>query len=353
MPIDPATQATPILKLRTPVDIVDAVPHLVGFQPEDSLVCLSLRGARKRLGVVSRVDLPPVRFARQCATHATRYLQQDGARQVIVVFYVTEDGPANGRVVALVDAIAKALEKRAIDLVEALCVHDGRWWSLLCGNDDCCPPEGTPIDQARTSLVAAEMAVKGRVVFKSRADLEQTLQPVRGAVARDMRVALPRERDGMRQRDADGERADFVAESIGRFDDAVRARQSLDVSLPPLDSDDAARLIVALYDVFVRDRVLTWAEGGRSGALRVLLDELVPRAMSGYEAPVLTVHALASYAAGEGALAGIAIERARKAAPDYNLARLVDEALLRCVNPAVIREWLRLFNPDLWVSDNQ
>ena len=185
------------------------------------------------------------------------------------------------------------------------------------------------------------------------AELEQTLQPVRGAVAREMRVALPRERDRMRQRIADGERAEFVAESIDRFDDAVRARQSLDASLPPLDSDDAARLIVALDDVFVRDRVLTWAEGGRAGALRVLLDELVPRAMSGYEAPVLTVHALAAYAAGEGALAGIAVERARKAAPDYNLARLVDEALLRCVNPAIIREWLRLFNADLWVSDNQ
>ncbi len=341
MSIDPTTDAGPVLKLRTPVDIVDAVPHLVGFQPENSFVCLSLRGPRKRLGVVSRVDLPPVRFAKQCAAETARYLQHDGAQRVIVVCYPLEEGPANERITTLVNAVGKALAERSINLVEALCVYDGRWWSLLCEDDECCPPDGTPIDHGRTPLVAAEMAARGRVVFKSRAELEQTVQPVRGAAARDMRVALSRARSDVQSRTAELGRAEVAAESIELYAEAVRSRQDFGEGLTALSSEDAARLIVALDDVLVRDQILTWAEGDRGHGLRRLLAELAPRAMKGFEAPVLTSYALACYVQGEGALAGIAVERARKADPAYNLARIVDDALLRCVNPAVLRAWLR------------
>lgn len=341
MSTEPLAETASLLKLRTPADIVDAVPHLVGFQPENSLVCLSLRGARKRLGVVSRADLPPVRFAREFATQTGRYLKHDGAQQAIVVFYPDDEGPANGRVVGLLDALVKALDKRSIDVVEALCVYDGRWWSLLCGDDACCPPEGTPIDQGRTTVVAAEMAARGRVVFKSRAELEHTIAPVSGAAARDMRAELSRARAELQARLASGERAAVAAESIKLWDDAVRGRHPVAEPAPLLHSDDAARLIVALDDVLVRDQILTWAEGDRAEALQRLLAELAPRAMKGFEAPVLTVLALACYVQGEGALASIAIERARHAEPDYNLARIVDDALLRCVNPTVLRSWMR------------
>lgn len=347
MPIDPATQTAPVLKLSTPADIVDAVPHLVGFQPENSVVCMSLRGARKRLGLVSRGDLPPLRFIRQCATDAARYLEHDGAQHAIVVLYPDDVGPANAGVVAMHDALAKALAKRSINLVEALCVYDGRWWSLLCHDDGCCPPGGTPIDNERTSLVAAEMAVNGRVVFNSRSELERTVAPVRGAAARDMRAELSRARFDLQSRIDNGQRADAAAESISRYDEAVRARQLIGETPATLSPDDAARLIVALDDVLVRDQILTWAEGERAEALRQLLAELAPRAMKGFEAPVLTAYALACYLQGNGALAGIAVERARKADPSYNLARLVDDALLRCVSPKVLRAWLRGVRDDL------
>lgn len=341
MSTHPATATTSTLKLRTPADIVDAVPHLVGFQPENSLVCMSLRGPRKRLGVVSRADLPPVRFARQFATQTARNLKHDGAEHVIVVFYPPAEGPKNGRLIAVIDALEKALDKQRINLIEVLCVCDGRWWSLLCDDDECCPPDGTPIDQRRTSLVAAEMAASGRVVFKSRAELERTLEPVRGAAARDMRAELSRARSDLRGRTAAGGRSAVAAESLKLYADAVRERQQVATTVTPMSSDDAARLIVALDDVLVRDQILTWAEGERAEALQRLLAELAPRAMTGYEAPVLTAYALTCYVQGEGALAGIALDRARQADPGYNLARIVDDALLRCVNPAVLRAWMR------------
>lgn len=346
MSTHPVTANTSTLKLRTPSDIVDAVPHLVGFQPENSLVCMSLRGPRKRLGVVSRADLPPVRFARQFATETARYLDHDGAQHVIAVFYPPDEGPKNGRLIALVPALEKALDKRRINLIEVLCVYDGRWWSLLCDDDECCPPDGTPIDQRRTSLVAAEMAASGRVVFKSRAELERTLEPLRGAAARDMRAELSRVRSDVQRRIAAGQRAEVAAESIAFYDAAVRVRQEVAETATSIRSDDAARLIVALDDVLVRDHILTWAEGERAEALQRLLGELAPRAMKGHEAPVLTAYALTCYVQGEGAVAGIAVDRALSADPGYNLARLLDDALLRCVNPAVLRSWLRDMRDD-------
>ncbi|HEU5478610.1 MAG TPA: DUF4192 domain-containing protein, partial [Candidatus Tumulicola sp.] len=338
MSTHPATAHTSPLKLRTPVDIVDAVPHLVGFQPENSLVCMSLRGPRKRLGVVSRADLPPVRFARPFATQTARYLKHDGAEHVILVFYPPDDGPKNGRLIALITALEKALDKQRINVIEVLCVYDGRWWSLLCDDDDCCPPDGTAIDQQRTSLVAAEMAASGRVVFKSRAELERTLEPVRGAAARDMRAELSRARSDVHGRTAAGGAAEVAAESIKLYEDAVRRRQQVAETMTSIGSDDAARLIVALDDVAVRDQILTWAEGDRGEALQRLLAELAPRALEGHEAPVLTAYALTCYVQGEGALAGIALDRARQADPTYNLARILDDALLGCVNPAVLRD---------------
>lgn len=342
-----ATAQTSPLKLRTPVDIVDAVPHLIGFQPENSLVCMSLRGDRKRLGVVSRADLPPVRFARQFATETARYLKHDGAQHAILVFYPADEGPKNGRLIALLAALEKALDKQRINLIEVLCVSSGRWWSLLCDDDECCPLDGTPIDERRTSLVAAEMAASGRVVFKSRAELEGTLEPMRGAAASDMRTELSRARSEMQRRIAAGDRAVVAAESIELYDDAVRARQQIVETSASLSSAAAARLIVALDDILVRDQILTWSEGVRGEALQRLLAELAPRAMKGHEAPVLTAYALACYVQGDGALAGIALDRARRADPSYNLARIIDDALLRCVNPAVLRAWLRELRDDV------
>jgi uncharacterized protein DUF4192 len=347
MSTDPATDNTPLLKLRTPADVVDAVPHLVGFQPENSFVCLSLRGPRKRLGLVSRVDLPPARYARQVAAETARHLKHDGADHVVAVFYPPDDGPQNGRLIALIDAFEKALDRRMLSLIEALCVYDGRWWSLLCDDDECCPPGGTPIDQQRTPLVAAEMAARGRVVFKSRAELEQTVAAVKGTAARDMRAELSRARRDIQSRLQAGERAEVAAESIKLYDEAVRSRQAVAERSSSLRPRDAARLIVALDDVLVRDQILGWAEGDRGVALQRLLAELAPLAVKGFDAPVLTSYALACYAQGDGALAGIAVERARNADPEYNLARIVDDALLRCLNPPVLRGWLRSMRDDL------
>ena len=80
------------VKLRSPADIIDAIPYLVGFEPHDSLVVLSLRGPRSRLGLTARVDLPGAKSAAACARNFVGYLKRDGASQAIIVLYPPSDG---------------------------------------------------------------------------------------------------------------------------------------------------------------------------------------------------------------------------------------------------------------------
>ena len=88
----------------------------------------------------------------------------------------------------------------------------------------------------------------------------------------------------------------------------------------------------------VRDELLTWFEGDRGEATRALLIELVRRSVMPGDAAALTVLAWICYLRGDGALAGIAIDRARTADPEYSLAELLDQVLSGAVDPAIFQE---------------
>src|SRR4051794_41800677 len=47
----------PVLRLSSSDDVLAAVPYLLGFHPERSLVVLGLAGPKGRLGVTMRMDL--------------------------------------------------------------------------------------------------------------------------------------------------------------------------------------------------------------------------------------------------------------------------------------------------------
>jgi hypothetical protein len=46
----------PRLRLREPVDVLAAIPYLIGYQPHDSVVVLAMQG--RRLYFTLREDLP-------------------------------------------------------------------------------------------------------------------------------------------------------------------------------------------------------------------------------------------------------------------------------------------------------
>jgi hypothetical protein len=331
--------AKPLLRLRSPSDIVEAVPYLLGFQPADSLVVLSLRGERLRLGLTARVDLPPAASAERCAGEFVGYLKRDNAARAVVVFYPPSDGPSYPSVRPIADAFTKLLKRSRIAVADVLCVSDGRWWSLHCTDDECCRPDGTPVSHGTTSVTAATMAVAGQVVLSSRAELEQTIAPVGGVVAAAMARALPSADIQLADRLMTGERDIVTGETLELFGAIVNSRVTTEpgTGAPTLGIDDAARLIVGLEDVHARDEVISWFDGTWGEATLDLVSELVRRALPPWDVPALTVFAWISYLQGNGALAGIALERALAAEPGYYLAQLLGQALTGALNPDVFR----------------
>jgi hypothetical protein len=332
-------------KLRSPADIIDAVPYLVGFEPHESLVVLSLRGPRGRLGLTARIDLPGAKSATACARNFVGYLKRDGAARAIIVLYPPSGGISHPSVKPLADALTKHLTRARIEVSEVLCVCDGRWWSMQCADAECCPPSGTLIADGGPSEVAVAMTVEGHVVLGSREELAATLDPVGGLAAAAMVHALEHVDEELAARAFAGHKREVVAESLAFFRAAVDARvidpdAGVPASAVELTADEAARMILALDLWGVRDEVLTWFEGDRGEATRSLLLELVRRSVLPGQAAALTVLGWVCYLRGEGVLAGIAIDRARTADPQYSLAELLDHVLSGAVDPSMFQETL-------------
>lgn len=175
------------LSVRSPADMVAAVPYLLGFHPADSVVVVAVRG--RRVVFAARGDLPaPGADPGPAARHLAQVVARQDADAATVVGY----GPA-ARVTGVVDAIGDALTAAGLVVLDALRVTEGRWFSYLCVEPSCCPPEGTPYDPA-ASQVSAAAVFAGQVALPDRAALAAQVSPLDGPVRLAMRRATGRAR---------------------------------------------------------------------------------------------------------------------------------------------------------------
>ncbi|MCO7222663.1 DUF4192 domain-containing protein, partial [Klenkia sp. PcliD-1-E] len=203
--------------LGTGAELAAALPHLLGFPPQESLVLVALTGDRhRRVGVTLRVDLPARHQADDVAEEAVRRLGHRPPAAVVAV--VVTEGPDDvaqldpvdlldlpigdldpvgvrllrtrdgaGEVADLphrdlVHAVARRLAERGVPLLEALLVRDGRCFDYDCTAPCCDPGAGHPLP-AGTSPLAAASVLDGRVLAADRAEVVGRLAPVTGPAA--------------------------------------------------------------------------------------------------------------------------------------------------------------------------
>jgi len=309
------------LTLRSPADLLAAVPYLLGFHPADSVVLVALRG--KRVIFQGRVDIPDA----DDLDGLVPYLAEIAARQNPTGVTLIGYGPLE-RVAGLLDALGAAVSAAGVPVHDVLRVHDGRYWSLLCSEPSCCPPEGVEFDVAATA-VAAAATYEGLVALPDRAALAASLAPVPGTGI-EPELAAARERlaellgDGTRRRRSAARAA--VREALDRYTAGGR-----------LDDDELAWLVVLLTDVAARDdawqRILAVSPVAEHQTVWTDVVRRVPRE---YVAAPATLLALSAWRAGNGSLADVAAQRALDAVPGYGLAELVREALRAGVPPSAI-----------------
>ncbi|WP_406298816.1 DUF4192 domain-containing protein [Embleya sp. NBC_00888] len=333
-----------VLRVRSPADLVEAVPYLIGVRPTESVVLLGiLPGERSRVGPVLRHDLPPPADFEQAADHFARLLVRTGARGVAVAIYADgaepagsaaagEAGPAPAveRLRPLHTAIARACVGHTIEVREAVCVTADRWWSYGCTDADCCPPEGTPLRTRRDSTVAATAVWAGLPEPVSLAELVRRFRPPEYAMREVMMRAYT------------SARRDPKAYAVERTLTALtghRARfRAGDTTIEPAE---AARLVLGLGDARVRDEAMAW-HGEQPGdaddpALLALWTALARRAFAPASAPPLTLAAWAAWTIGDGVLARVAVTGALRADAGYTMARLLHSAINSPLSAAEVR----------------
>lgn len=360
------------LSVRSPADMVAAVPYLLGFHPADSVVVVAIRG--RRVVFVARGDLPaPGADPGPAARHLAQVVARQDADAATVVGY----GPA-ARVTSVVDAIGDALTAIGVVVLDALRVTEGRWFSYLCAEPSCCPAEGRPYDPA-ASQVSAAAVFAGQVALPDRAALAAQVSPLDGPVRLAMRRATGRARlrlaaltgrsstlsgSPMGGATADGSEpgglSPVPADGPGSAGQspvadggpgsggepravrtagtaAVRAAFRRQRRGERLDDDEMAWLTVLLAHVPVRDHAWSRTDG-RDEDISLWTDVL-RRAEPDLIAAPGCLLAFAAWRSGHGALAAVALERVLSAHPGYSLAVLLDEALRRGLAPSALDGW--------------
>jgi Domain of unknown function (DUF4192) len=311
------------ITVRSSAETVAAAPYVIGFHPTDSIVVVG--AADGVLTFAVRYDLPPP--GQSGEAEMARLIARQEVRDVTVLGY----GPP-ARVTAEVLALAAAIRRTRVEVADVIRVADGRWWSYLCTDPRCCPPEGRPID----TTVAAAAVYQGLVALPDRQALVRRVAPA--AAGEEMSAAAGRARArfaALRAEDRATLRGGGSVRRAGRR--AVReAEASHRCGRVPSD-DEVAWLGVLLTERgvlgYALDRAVRVAD---DGVVRLWTDVL-RRVPAGCVSGPGCLLALAAWRSGDGALARVALDRALRENPRHPTAVLLDRLLCSGIAPGALR----------------
>lgn len=304
------------------------------------MVVIGTEQPRARVRLTLRYDLPDppdANRAAEFALHAVSVLAAQRIESAVAVGY------GGGHLVTpLADALRELAPHAGITMTEVLRTENQRFWSYMCSDTNCCPPEGTPFDVSGHPVTRAFAEAGESRVLSSRTELAGTVAAADGELAEQMRRATRKAEERAARlvarlvRSGQGGSArrliataglQAVAKAIGRY----RLGGS---SVGP---EIAAWLTVVLRDVRVRDDA--WSRmlpEHREAHLRLWTD-LTRMARPGYVPAPASLLAFVAWQSGNGALANVALDRALDDDPCYSMATLLRRAIDSGAPPSVAR----------------
>ncbi|MBJ8341426.1 DUF4192 domain-containing protein [Antrihabitans sp. YC3-6] len=398
----------PAVRISDPGDLLAAVPALLGFPPQRSLVLVCVGGpAGTTIGPVVRVDLvlpgelSPInqggddfepfvwgRFdsltapvlasidqlgelcARERVHHAIALIVDDRIESLIgpdlgpgplfdnVNFGGDFCGDFDGEICGdafddpaedgrdddfdigevyeeIADALGAGLAAHGTILVGAhitMEIAAGEfWWSLLGDRRT-----GFLRDPG-SSTAAATNVLHGRQIRGSRAEVAAVLEPgdplerieVAKLIADAAEAAFSARRRAARAGTKDAHSRNELVRVLFQVENVATGAV--------LGPAEIVELGVALTNVDVRDCALVLATGDQADAAEQLWLTMVRLLPDPYYADAAALLGYSCYVRGDGPLAGIAFEAARRSEPGHRLANLLDGALQNGVSPQVMR----------------
>lgn len=308
--------------VTSPIDLLSAVPFLIGYQPSDAIVLISLKS--EAISMAIRIDFPDRISKKEASSLAAKL---EGSEAALLVSYIPEKCED---VEVVLGPLTEALSVAGIPLKESLIIVGNRWRSLICSDPHCCPIEGSPIPSIDESRIAAEEISRGRPMpYKDVAEMAKSLDSEFDEVILEMigRVTSIDYNANPIEQQKQGANAvidflhDFEVEGICR------------------DNRLVATVLVRLKDLQVRD----FALGVMNDQSDLYFDAwrwLTIKAPAGLIAAPATLFAVAAYERGDGAMANVALEKAESDQPSYSMIALLRQ-LFRSGRPPKIFSELR------------
>ena len=289
-------------------ELVAAVPHLLGFVPTDSVVCIPIGAA----GPIARIDHPHNDADVVGAVKALSDCYLRASTSDLAVVAITDDQAAAVKTAA---ALTLALRDK-VNIHTALWVDENKWTDLTTGT------RGTISEQASTRI-AAEAVLRGQArPAASREELARALHGDSTAVAALLPAAQQHAESITRASDLEDEKS-WITDTIGRFLDNQRT----------LNDAAAARMLTAIQTLELRD--CAWSMITRQDARShvALWHDLTRRSPESARTPAAALLGFSSWLSGHGAQAWVALDLIPES-ENYTLAQLVSAALEAAVPPS-------------------
>lgn len=324
---DQAGPTPPAIRIASPSDLLAVVPYLLGFHPEHSIVVVGTRPPRNRVQVAFRYDLPDPPdpdCSRDIGAHAASVLAREQVAGAVIAGY----GPGI-LVTPVVQELRMQLADAGVEVTELLRAEEARYWSYLCEDPECCPPDGVPFGHAGSPVAAAAVSA-GMTALQGREHLAATIAPDVG-LGRDAMCQATAEAQQWAAgltRDLSTARTEVNASGCQLVHAAVAAYRGGG----RLSDTDAARLSVLISSLRIRDEAWMLIDAADIGPHLALWADMTRRAVVGVAA-CASLLAFAAWTAGNGALANVALTRALDADQSYRLAHLIIAAIQAGVPP--------------------
>lgn len=296
------------IPIHSPDELIAAVPHLLGFNAEESIVFVPLRAELP----LARVDLPTTASQRNEVWDAVRGAFSRHAKpgSSVAIVCITRDYQTAE---LIGHDFATRLASIGIETPVKLTADDTHWYDLDSGES------GVQSKDARDRLATTTVLAGRAQPVSNRDALATSLVGDREPVAQ----LLPEARESA-QSTPRGE----VPWAPGRLQqfhaDGVR-----------LTDRDAARLLLAVESIPIRDALWNDISRDNSTSHVALWTDLTSRAPDEVRAAPASLLGFAAWQNGNGALAWCALDQVPQDSP-YALADLVAAALQSGMHP---REW--------------
>lgn len=316
--MQPTNHEPSSLRVHGPDDVLAAVPVLLGFHPERSLVGLALDGPAARVVMTARVDLA---MPADPAAALIRAFERVGPDSVVIVAY---DDVRFGCGEHVLRKAASHAGSHGWGVGLVLMVAGGRWWRI---DNEGVPqdPDGRPVTVDASALLA-EAVYRGAVVHGRREDLLAALA---------CRVDPSAAAEAASRAEGDLAHATTRVALLERAEAAVvghHVGDSLESAAIVASALQLGEFRDRCYQLMLNDPPRRWVS-----TWCAVLQQVATYLRPGPAAMV----AMSSYLAGNGALANLAVDEALSGDGGHPTALLVRDLIEDVIPPDSVWEMLR------------